>query len=967
MDSSSDESELRALDEKFNKENPFTVPEIRVQPNSPLPSSDAGAKIVTKAQPDSKYVSQQVPLGPAAYGTGLYQPSLSSMTKYQYKTPALSSQQPQAPATQYRTLSGVMSNNLKKNWASGSTAPASTQGQKKVDQAEIDARLKSLMDRLSNQQSMLKPAEKPSAQMQHYMSTSSSSGLRKLSDSKPLSPYKPLVTTQPQETPVVPDAKVVVEENGVSLQVPELRIKEEELIDTEDSESDSETVDSDSVTTEIDEIENNVELQVPEIKINLAESEDLSPLETSEEKCDKTCDTQAGSESPHKEAANIQVKEEEETPAKERKPPVRRPSLLKTVVNIKHDQPVTVVNYTEQSSEDKTPVKTENPVSDQDDSFKTPQTDADITKENADSFISAMETSSSLAEDSLVTEVTGKSEEETMECLNDNVIEDDVDNGNDEDECGNLVIVDHNATPLRDGERETSTDIVPENVDKSGIYDIYKITDSREKKEKLGQYNQHQSNMIHDLIIGKTKQRRARQPRVVAPTSSVPQIPPQDKSPETEKSMQTFEDFQMIDEDDGVINKTREKSLPRPFRENSMSKSLRESSVTRAMREGSPKITLPPTPITNPEKFGIRQAQEKPKSYTRGSVSSLISPTDSVASNDLDYNLDGLQSESSTPGPASPSKSSASLNNSPAHKKSKGFMAAVAGIFRTASPSPVTSPSHEAKTSKKEAGTGGRWSRKDGGGKSPENDLLVRTASLSLKASHPSTPPVPLSRKIKLGSQPPQASEDSFSDEEDVQDKSLSSIVRETSRSTVPKQILDRLEKRLTKSGKKLAKQSGSLRIRRAQELHRELEEVEVECVNVEERGVSLERLLRGQEAGATDLMGQWFALLREKNKLVRREQELMVEAKQLELEDGAEKLEAELATGNCLRHAYYHFCDQNCSLGPTGTRCGNILDALVENAEQRELLRRMLDRDKERYRQEDREIEIKMAEQGIR
>ena len=92
MDSSSGESELRALDEKFNRENPFTVPEIRVQPNSPLPTSNGA---VTKTQqPDPKYVSQQVPLGPAAYGTGLYQPSLSSMTKYQYKTPTLASQQP---------------------------------------------------------------------------------------------------------------------------------------------------------------------------------------------------------------------------------------------------------------------------------------------------------------------------------------------------------------------------------------------------------------------------------------------------------------------------------------------------------------------------------------------------------------------------------------------------------------------------------------------------------------------------------------------------------------------------------------------------------------------------------------------------------------------------------------------------------------------------------------------------------
>ena len=36
----------------------------------------------------------------------------------------------------------------------------------------------------------------------------------------------------------------------------------------------------------------------------------------------------------------------------------------------------------------------------------------------------------------------------------------------------------------------------------------------------------------------------------------------------------------------------------------------------------------------------------------------------------------------------------------------------------------------------------------------------------------------------------------------------------------------------------------------------------------------------------------------------MRREQELIVEAKQLELEDGADKLEAELATGNV-----HHLC----------------------------------------------------------
>ena len=73
-------------------------------------------------------------------------------------------------------------------------------------------------------------------------------------------------------------------------------------------------------------------------KINLAESEDLSPLETSEEKCDKKCDI---SETVSKDCTkNIEVKEDvpAEDEKRDRKPPVRRPSLLKTVVNIKHDQ-----------------------------------------------------------------------------------------------------------------------------------------------------------------------------------------------------------------------------------------------------------------------------------------------------------------------------------------------------------------------------------------------------------------------------------------------------------------------------------------------------------------------------------------------------------------------------------------------------------------------------------------------------
>ena len=767
--------------------------------------------------------------------------------------------------------------------------------------------------RLSSQQSLLKPAEKPSVQMQHYMQTSStSSQSRKLSDST-ISPGRKLSDIIPVRklsestagpatklssysgSLVQPNKSARTQESPGEPAVEE--VEEEQREETEDSESDS-SEDSESATTELDEVESHkVELQVPEIKINLAETEEL----TGEEKCDIKCDKEDISEP--------ELREEE---GEKRKKPERRPSLLKTVVNIKSDTPVTVVNYTETEpgldTKDNTPLKQDIDHSDLDDSFKTPK--LNDTKDAGESFTTAVDTSSSVADDSMVTEKENIDDQETSVDLSShgNVV---LPNGKDdpgkkkEEDCGHLVFVSHNAEPQQNGQNETSTDFIDEIEEKpDDLVDIYKMTDSREKKEKIGVYNQQHSNMIHDLIIGKTKQRRSRQPRVIAPLSSVP-LPPQDPAPKSAKAgLDSLGDFQMIDDDDEV--KSREKSLSRSVRSNSISRSLRESSSSRSMREGSPKITLPPTPLTNPEKYGIsRREQEKTKGQSKGSILSLISPTESVTSNDLDnmdYHLDGLNTDSS--GPVSPSKSAGSSSQSPAHtagKKSKGFMAAVAGIFRTSSPanpSPVTSPVHESKAA------GG--ARPAGPGR--EDSLVMRTASLSLKASHPSTPPVPLSRRVKLGSQPPNlASEDSFSDEEDeVKDRSLSAFIKESSVTAgLPRQIFERLEKRMSKSGKKAAKQAGSLRVRRAQEIQRELEEVEVEIGTVEERGVGMEQDLRRQESEAGgEKMHQWFRLLGDKNRLVRREQELMVEAKQLELEDQSEKLESELAGGESLSHS---------------------------------------------------------------
>ena len=80
--------------------------------------------------------------------------------------------------------------NLKKNWvseaepananksatsAAGNSSGNPSKKSSEAALAEIDNRLKSLMDRLSNQQKLLKPAEKPSSEMQHFLSSTSSS------------------------------------------------------------------------------------------------------------------------------------------------------------------------------------------------------------------------------------------------------------------------------------------------------------------------------------------------------------------------------------------------------------------------------------------------------------------------------------------------------------------------------------------------------------------------------------------------------------------------------------------------------------------------------------------------------------------------------------------------------------------------------------------------------------------------
>ena len=99
-------------------------------------------------------------------------------------------------------------------------------------------------------------------------------------------------------------------------------------------------------------------------------------------------------------------------------------------------------------------------------------------------------------------------------------------------------------------------------------------------------------------------------------------------------------DLMMIDEDDDSVSQSLR--LDRRGRETSPRLSVSPSA----------KVALPPTPITNPEKFGIKVHKREGERYkmdgaynkhagatTNGTTTNLISPTASSTSNDTGKHL----------------------------------------------------------------------------------------------------------------------------------------------------------------------------------------------------------------------------------------------------------------------------------------------------------------------------------------
>nr|XP_046203120.1 protein-methionine sulfoxide oxidase mical2b-like isoform X2 [Oncorhynchus gorbuscha] len=112
----------------------------------------------------------------------------------------------------------------------------------------------------------------------------------------------------------------------------------------------------------------------------------------------------------------------------------------------------------------------------------------------------------------------------------------------------------------------------------------------------------------------------------------------------------------------------------------------------------------------------------------------------------------------------------------------------------------------------------------------------------------------------------------------------------------------ERQRRRQEKTVIQQAKREQLKRLHRAQIIQRQLEEVGEKQRDLEERGVTIEKVLRGEAPDKGDglsdeheLLQMWFKLVLEKNKLARYEEELVIFAQELELEDRQSQLQTDL------------------------------------------------------------------------
>uniref|UniRef100_A0A8C6L4X0 F-actin monooxygenase n=1 Tax=Nothobranchius furzeri TaxID=105023 RepID=A0A8C6L4X0_NOTFU len=203
----------------------------------------------------------------------------------------------------------------------------------------------------------------------------------------------------------------------------------------------------------------------------------------------------------------------------------------------------------------------------------------------------------------------------------------------------------------------------------------------------------------------------------------------------------------------------------------------------------------------------------------------------------------------------------------------------------------------------------------------------------------------------------------SFSEDSDLScDDVLERSSQKSKKTYTEEELNAKLTRRVQKAARRQAKQEELKRLHRAQIIQRQLEQVEEKQRQLEERGVAVEKALRGEAGmGKKDdpkLMQEWFKLVQEKNALVRYESELMIFARELELEDRQSRLQQELRE----RMAVEDHLKSEKELAQEK----QILSEMLEVVEQRDALVALLEEQRLREKEEDKDLEAVMLSKGF-
>ncbi|XP_013375600.1 PREDICTED: protein-methionine sulfoxide oxidase MICAL3 isoform X11 [Chinchilla lanigera] len=203
-------------------------------------------------------------------------------------------------------------------------------------------------------------------------------------------------------------------------------------------------------------------------------------------------------------------------------------------------------------------------------------------------------------------------------------------------------------------------------------------------------------------------------------------------------------------------------------------------------------------------------------------------------------------------------------------------------------------------------------------------------------------------------------------------------------RTYTEEELSAKLTRRVQKAARRQAKQEELKRLHRAQIIQRQLEQVEEKQRQLEERGVAVEKALRGEAvepSGGTPrrrplsfcpccvqegmgkkddpkLMQEWFKLVQEKNAMVRYESELMIFARELELEDRQSRLQQELRERMAV--------EDHLKMEEELSEEKKILNEMLEVVEQRDSLVALLEEQRLREKEEDKDLEAAMLSKGF-